>query len=445
MHSTWSQNLTLHRAALALAPMVLALALAACQARIQPSAAATAPAAAPVKAVATTAPRVPANPAFTAWLAQARAEAAKRGVKSATISQALGDIAPIPRVVELDNQQPEFSNTFTRYLTRAVSDKRVADGRAMMQKYAGLLQQLEAQYGIPGRFLVAFWGLESDFGRDTGGYPVVTALATLAFDGRRESMFRDEMFKAMTILDEGHVPYAKMKGSWAGAMGQTQFMPSVFLRLAVDQDNDGHKDIWTNIPDALGSTANYLKSIGWNVERTWGREVRIPRDFDLREASLDVDAKENMKPLVEWANFGVRRIDGGPLPRQDVLASLVLPAGAKGPAFLVYDNYRATLKYNRSAFYAIAIGHLADRVGGAGKLAAPVQEEAPLRRDDVMALQQGLVTLGLLNSADGVVGSATRQAVRKFQIANGLTPDGYPTREVIAAVRSKTQGSQPAG
>ena len=434
------------RAGLALAPLLLAAGLTACQGGAKPSAAAAAPtvAMAPQPVMAPAAPVRDA--AFTAWLTQARAEAIKRGVKTATLDQALGDdVAPIPRIIELDNQQPEFSNTFTRYLTRAVSDKRVADGRAMMQKHAPLLAELERQYGVPGRFLVAFWGLETDYGRDTGGYPVVNALATLAYDGRREAFFRDEMFKALTILDKGHIAYPMMKGSWAGAMGQTQFMPSTFLRYAVDQDKDGHIDIWGSIPDALGSGANYLKNLGWDGNRTWGREVRIPDDLDMREASLDVDAKENIKPLLEWANFGVRRADGGPLPTLDVLASLVLPAGAKGPAFLVYDNYRATLKWNRSAFYAIVVGYLADRLSGAGKLTSSAQEGAPLRRDDVMALQEGLVTLGFLKSADGVMGSATRQAVRKFQLANGLMPDGYVDRTVIAAVRSRAQGNQPAG
>ncbi len=443
MHSARPTNLTFHRVASALAPLILGIGLAACQGRAQPSAAATVPVTTAPKPVAAT--PAPADPAFVAWLAQARAEAAKRGVKSATISQALGDIAPIPRVIQLDNQQPEFSNTFTRYLNSAVSERRVADGRAMMQKHARLLAALEAQYGVPARFLVAFWGLETNYGSNTGGYPVVNALATLAYDGRREAFFRDEMFKALAILDAGHVTYPKMKGSWAGAMGQTQFMPSTFLRYAVDQDKDGHIDIWGSTADALGSGANYLKTLGWDAKRTWGREVIIPKDIDLREASLDVDAKENMKPLVEWQNFGLRRTDGGPLPTQDMLASLVLPSGAKGPAFLVYDNYRAILKWNRSAFYAIAIGHLADRISGAGKLAAPAQEDAPLRRDDIMALQQGLVSLGFLKNADGVMGSATRQAVRKFQIANGLGPDGYADRAVIDAVRTRAQGSQPAG
>jgi membrane-bound lytic murein transglycosylase B len=417
-------------------PMTLAVLMAACQAQA-PIRTVTA---APVVATAQAAPAslaTASDQAFVTWLEQARADARKRGIKPATISQALSDIAPIPRVIELDGRQPEFSNTFTRYLNNSVTEARVRDGRALMQKHAALLNRIEREYGVPGRFLVAFWGLETNFGRVTGDYPVVTALATLAYDGRRGAFFREEMFNALTILDRGHIEYSKMKGSWAGAMGQTQFMPSTFLRYAVDEDRNGHIDVWGSTTDALGSGANYLKSLGWNSERTWGREVRLPTDFDPRLASLDVDARENIKPLSEWAALGVRRADGGPLPSVDVQASLALPAGRKGPAFLLYDNYRVILKWNRSAFYAIAVGHLADRLIGAGGLETKGSEGDPLRRDDIIALQEGLVSLGFLKSADGVMGSGTRQAVRAFQLANGLSPDGYPDRALITAVRNK--------
>ena len=376
----------------------------------------------------------PPDASFATWLQAARTDAAKRGISPGVISQALTRIEPLAAVIALDGRQPEFSNTFTRYINGAVSARRVADGRAMMAKHATLLAELERQYGVPGRILVAFWGLESDYGRDIGGYPVVNALATLAYDGRRGAMFREEMFNALVILERGHIPLDKMKGSWAGAMGQTQFMPSNFLKYGVDEDHDGHIDIWGDVTDSLGSTANYVKSLGWDGARTWGREVRLPINFDVSLVSLDVDAKETTKTLSQWAALGVRRADGGPLPSQDVNAAVVLPAGTKGPAFLLYDNYRVILKYNRSAYYAIAIGYLADRLGGAGALGVPPSEGDPLRRDDVMTLQQGLVALGFLKTADGVMGSGTRQAVRAFQKANGLRPDGYIDRNIIAAV-----------
>ncbi len=379
----------------------------------------------------------PVDVSFTSWLSQVRADAIKRGISPATANAALTNIAPIPRVIELDNRQPEFSNTFTRYLTNSVTEARVEQGRALMQKHAELLANLEREYGVPARFLVAFWGLETNYGRVTGEYPVVNALATLAHEGRREAFFREEMFNALLILDRGHISLAKMKGSWAGAMGQTQFMPSTFLKHAVDEDRNGHIDIWGSVPDALGSGANYLKSLGWDDERTWGREVSLPQKFDVALASLDVDAKENIMPLSEWSALGVRKVGGDLLPAQDIQASLVLPADIKGPAFLVYGNYRAILKWNRSAFYAIAVGHLADRLSGGVSLAQLGREGDPLRREEIVDLQTGLVALGHMKTADGVMGSATRQAVRAFQKANGLTPDGYTDRAVIAAVKAK--------
>lgn len=423
--------------------ILVACALTACQA----GDAATAPAprvsappgltkTAVTSAAAETPTPVPAT--FPGWLDQLRAEARRKGVSANVVSEALADIAPIPRVLELDQRQPEYTQTFRRYLDGVTTDARIARGRAMMETHAVLLAALEKEYGVPGRFLVAFWGLESDFGRDIGGYPVIGSLATLAYDGRREAFFRDELFKALTILDRGHITFAKMKGSWAGAMGQTQFMPSTFLRYGVDEDHDGHIDIWGSVPDALGSAANYLKSIGWAADRTWGREVRLPAQFDVTLASLNVDANETIKPLSEWAKLGVKRADGGALPSADISAALILPDGIRGPAFLVYDNYRVILKFNRSVFYAVTIGHLADRFIGAGTLAAPRVIFDPLKRDEVTALQRGLATLGLFTAMpDGVIGPATRQAVRVFQKANGLPPDGYVDAKLIATVRAR--------
>ena len=430
-------NFRLHRVRSILHPLALAGLLTACQNAPPMAVTPATAAAAKSQASGNVTPAAP-DASFLAWLETARQDALKRGIKPATVTSALTGIAPIPKVIELDNRQPEFSNTFTRYVNSAVSDARIADGRALMQKNAGLLAELEKEYGVPGRFLVAFWGLETNFGRGQGDYPVVNALATLAYDGRRGAFFREEMFNAMSILDRGHITLAKMKGSWAGAMGQTQFMPSTFLKYAVDEDKNGHIDIWGSVTDALGSGANYLKSLGWDGERTWGREVQLPAQFDVGLASLDTDAKENMKPLSQWHALGVRRVGGGALPAQDIPASLVLPAGSKGPALLVYDNYRVILKWNRSAFYAIAVGHLADRLIGGPDLSADKREGDPLRRDDVMALQTGLVALGFMKTpADGVMGSGTRQAVRAFQKANGLAPDGYVDRALIAAVRAK--------
>jgi membrane-bound lytic murein transglycosylase B len=386
-----------------------------------------------------TAPAPQPEVAFPVWLETARQEALHRGISQATLAQAFAGLSPNPKVIELDGRQPEFSQTFWRYLDSAVSEARIAKGRALMRQNARLLADLERTYGVPGRYLVAFWGMETDFGRNTGDFSVVRSLATLAYDGRRGPYFRGEMFDALTILDHGDIDNAHMTGSWAGAMGQTQFMPSAFLKYAVDQDRDGRKNIWTSVPDALGSVANYLKALGWDGTQSWGSEVSLPPRFDAALASLDTDAAETVKPVAQWSALGIRRADGGPLPALGGPAALILPAGIGGPAFLVHADYRVILKYNRSTSYAIAVGYLADRLGGAGPLLAPHQPGEPLRRDEILALQQGLSVLGLLpGTPDGIAGTATRQAVRAFQKANGLPPDGYIDAALIAAVRTRS-------
>jgi membrane-bound lytic murein transglycosylase B len=383
------------------------------------------------------APAQPSPASFSQWLEGVRAEAAKRGISRGTIDLALSNLAPNPKVVELDRRQPEFSQTFSRYLNSYVSERRIDEGRVQLVQRAALLSGLERDFDVQARFLVAFWGAESNYGRVTGDFPVITSLATLAFDGRRAELFRAELFNALTILDRGHIPLERMKGSWAGAMGNTQFMPSTFLRHAVDRDGDAHIDIWGSVPDALASAANYLRSMNWNGAGTWGREVKLPAGFDVGLASLDIEARETMMPLPRWAALGLRRADGGPLPPREIAASLVLPQGAAGPAVLVYDNYRTILRWNRSAFYAIAVGHLADRLTGGPPFSVLLPVPEPLRRDDILALQEGLIAQGFLDgTADGVIGAATRQAVRRFQKARGLPPDGYADQGLIAAVRN---------
>jgi membrane-bound lytic murein transglycosylase B len=417
------------RFAFASLPLLL---IAACQTPQQ----ATAPTAPPqVQATTAAQPAVP----FPNWLESARQEALSRGISAATVTEAFAGLAPNPRVIELDNKQPEFTQTFWRYLDSAISEARINKGRALMQQNVGLLNRLEAQYGVPRRYLVAFWGMESDFGHNMGDFSVVRSLVTLAYDGRRSALFRDEMFDALTILDRREIDNAHMVGSWAGAMGQTQFMPSAFLKYAVDEDGDGRRNIWTSVPDALGSVANYMKTVGWETSRGWGREVLLPPHFDAALASLDTDATETVKPAAAWNALGIRRADGGVLSASDGPAALILPAGITGPAFLVSGNYRMILKYNHSTFYAVAVAYLADRLGGAGPLTAPHQQSEPLSREDVLALQRGLSTLGLLpGTPDGIAGAATRQAVRAFQKANGLPPDGFIDAQLMAAVRARS-------
>ncbi len=296
---------------------------------------------------------------FSTWLDGVRAEARDRGMKEGTITSALSDVKPIPRVVELDRRQPEFTLTLEQYLSRVVSDRRVRKGRQRLAKHREILRDVSAKFGVQPRFIVALWGIETDFGRLKGGFSVIPALATLAYDGRRSAYFRKELFNALTIIDQGHITAENMIGSWAGAMGQNQFMPSSFLRYAVDYDGDGRRDIWTNTKDVFASTANYLHRVGWRDDQTWGRAVRIPDGFDPALLGLKVK-----KGLAEWQALGVRRSDGTDLPSRNLTASLVRPGKDKGPVFVVYGNYRAILKWNRAHFFATAVGQLADRIAG---------------------------------------------------------------------------------
>ena len=302
--------------------------------------------------------RVVAAEDFQAFIEGVRAEARERGLKEETIASALGEVKQINRVVELDRKQPEFTLTIDQYMSRVVSQARVEKGRARLARHRDLLRQVGAKFGVQPRFIVALWGIETDFGRLKGGFQVIDALATLAHDGRRSAYFRKELFNALAIIDQGHVTAKEMIGSWAGAMGQNQFMPSSFLRYAVDYDGDGRRNIWTSQEDVFASTANYLSQVGWRRDQTWGRPIRLPRDFDPSLLGLEV-----RKGLAEWQGLGVRRPDGGNLPRRNLTSSIVRH-GESGPAYVVYNNYRAILKWNRAHFFATAVGSLADRIAG---------------------------------------------------------------------------------
>lgn len=294
---------------------------------------------------------------FDQWLGGVRKEARARGVSDRTLDAALAGVEPIPRVIELDRNQPEFKLKFDEYMARVVSDARIATGRRLLVEHAKLLDEVEAKYRVQKRFIVALWGVETDFGRITGGFPVIAALATLAYDGRRSEFFRKELMLALDILQQGHITPAAMKGSWAGAMGQNQFMPSSFHRFAVDHDGDGHKDIWGTLPDVFASIARYLSESGWRDDLTWGREVALPKGFDRGLIGGD-----QRKPLSDWQDLGVRREDGGPLPGRDVRASIVEVTERSGRArhFAAYENFHVTLKWNRSTYFAVAVGTLAD-------------------------------------------------------------------------------------
>ena len=312
----------------------------------------------PARAHQTAPPASADYPDFTAWLVDLRTEALAKGIGPAIFDTAFDGVAPIPRIIELDRKQPEVTQTFEEYMARRITAKLAAEGRRVYGENRELLKRVAEKFGVQPRFIVALWGVETRFGTYTGGFPVVAALATLAFDGRRSAYFRGELLDALTILEQGHISPGDMMGSWAGAMGQSQFMPSSFLRYAVDFDGDKRRDIWTTKADVFASAANYLAKSGWRDDQTWGRAVTLPAGFDMALADLKL-----VKRLSEWQRLGVRRADGGDLPRRDLEASLVLPGGEAGPAYVIYDNYRTILKWNRSNYFAVSVGHLADLIG----------------------------------------------------------------------------------
>ena len=369
---------------------------------------------------------------FAHWLQDLRQEARQQGISGKTLDQALTGIHPLERVIELDHRQPEFTETFWNYLKARVTPQRIAIGKHLLQRHHQLLQQMAHRYGVPARYLVAFWGLETNFGKYQGRFPTVNALVTLAYDPRRGAFFRSQALAALRILDQGHITADKMLGSWAGAIGQLQFLPSTFLANAVDDDHDGKKDVWSSLPDVFASGANYLHHLGWQKEQLWGREVRLPRGFDWTLTGL-----QTRKTLSTWIRLGVRKANGAPLPRADLQGAIVLPQGHNGPAFLVYDNFRVILKWNRAINYGIAVGHLADRMIGLPPIRNGRQaDNRRLTHALALELQQRLNALGYASGEpDGVAGARTRLAVRAYQQARDLAADGYPSVAVLEQLR----------
>jgi membrane-bound lytic murein transglycosylase B len=294
---------------------------------------------------------------FDNFLAGVRRDALAHGVRPATIDIALRYIQYLPRVIELDRKQPEHKMTFAEYLDKVVTQQRLDDARRHLVDNWSLLQSVHQRFNVQPRFIVTLWGVESDFGRTMGSYSVPSALATLAYEGRRGAMFRAELLAALKILDQGNVRADGMLGSWAGAMGQCQFMPTTFLSYAVDFDGDGRRDIWNSRSDVLGSIANYLSRLGWRGNESWGREVVLPGNLDARFAGL-----EGRRSIGEWARLGVRPSSGPPFSGREPDASLVLPDGAGGTALLVYDNFRAIKRWNNSNYFAAAVGYIADSI-----------------------------------------------------------------------------------
>jgi membrane-bound lytic murein transglycosylase B len=364
---------------------------------------------------------------FQTWLTELRQEAWARGISAATLDAALCGTEPIQKVIDLDRRQPEFVDTFWNYLDKRVTDQRIETGQQLLAEHGELLEKLEHRFGVPATVLVAFWGLETNFGSHLGSFPIPGALASLAYEGRRGPFFRRELLDSLAILEAGHTSAEGMRGSWAGAMGQMQFMPSTFQRYALDEDGDGRKDLWTSIPDALASAANFLKSIGWRDGAVWGQEVQLPANFNLDLLS------SGSRPGAEWSALGITLADGSPLPDADTIGTILLPQGSKGPAFLVYRNFHVVMGWNRSVNYALSVTHLADRLAGLPRLSLGRDaDNRPMNRDQALELQQRLTLLGFdPGLADGIVGSQTRAAVRAYQARRGLPVDGYASLALL--------------
>lgn len=372
--------------------------------------------------------------AFTECKVRLQERAVTAGVSPETAENVMAGVEHLDRVIELDRRQPEFTTTFADYLNRRVNEDRISKGRELLKEHEDLLARVSAETGVPAPYLVAFWGLETNFGSYFGKMSVPSALTTLACDPRRSSFFTEQLIAALRIIDEGAIPADQMEGSWAGAMGHVQFMPTVFLKHAVDADGDGRRDLWNSLPDAMMSAGQFLASMGWNPDYRWGREVILPADFDYAKA----DGRR--LPLNEWRDLGITDAFGNTLADEPIDAALVVPAGHEGPAFLAYHNFKVIMGWNRSEFYAIAVGHLADRVAGAGGLQNPPPEDVPaLSRDAILELQKTLNQRGYdSGKPDGIIGSGTRSAIRQYQASTGLVADGYPGETVLEKLGVRT-------
>ena len=364
---------------------------------------------------------------FEAWLADFRREARAKGIAESTLDRALADVRYQPKILEYDRSQPEFVRPIWQYLDTAVSSSRVTNGRERLDAHRATAERMANRYGVPAEVLVAIWGVESNYGSNFGSFSTLNSLATLAFDGRRRDFAHDELIAALKIIQDGDIAPDRMIGSWAGAMGHTQFLPSSFLAYAKDGDGDGRRDIWGSIPDVMASTANYLARAGWQAGEPWGVEVRLPADFDYSQTEL-----ATRRSSEAWAAQGVRALDGGVLPAF-AEASVLAPAGARGPAFLVGRNYRAILRYNNATSYALAVGTLARRVAGEPGIRADwPRQETPLSRSQVRTLQRALNARGFgTGTPDGIMGPNTRAGLRAYQASQGLTPDGFATVSLL--------------
>lgn len=357
-------------------------------------------------------------------------QARARGVSRRTFDAAMGDFKPIGKVLELSVKQPEFATTAADYVGKRVNDRQIGTGRAMRGEWAKTLAAVASRYGVQPEAVLAIWGIETNYGGYMGGNNTVHALGTLAYGGRRADYFGKELITSLEILEAGHVKPRQMVGSWAGAMGHPQFMPSSFMKYAVDFNGDGHKDIWGSVPDAQASVGNYLKAFGWRPGETWGYEVKLPRGFNYGHVWSG-----NAASLRDWAGAGVARANGKAFPREGDVARLYMPMGGNGPVFAVLPNFDVIKRYNNSDSYALAVGHLADRIIGGNGFATPWPNDTALNGEGRQKVQSLLLKRGYqIGSPDGVIGSKTRAAVMDWQARAGLLPDGHVSGNLLKAL-----------
>nr|WP_246472982.1 lytic murein transglycosylase [Pelagibacterium limicola] len=359
-------------------------------------------------------------------------DAQARGVSRAIFDQAFASFAPSDRIMSLTRSQPEMVKTTGQYIADAVSAARISTGQRMRGEWSQTLANVRGRWSVQPEVVLAIWGMETNYGSYMGGNNVIHALATLTYGQYRYAFFKNELLTALQILQAGHVAPSNMVGSWAGAMGHTQFMPSSFVTYAVDYNGNGKRDIWNSVPDALASAANYLKSHGWRDGETWGYEVDLPGNFDYGRA-WDIDRQS----LAQWQAMGVRRTGGREFPRPSDQGRIFMPSGAQGPIFLLTHNFDVIKRYNNSNNYALAVGHLADRILGVGGFArAFPSNETGLNKAMRTELQSLLNARGYnVGTPDGVIGPKTRSGIIAFQRANGLTPDGYPSSMLLSRLR----------
>lgn len=372
---------------------------------------------------------------FRACVAELRSQAFSLGIKAEVFDTAMRDVEPDAEVIEAKDLQPEFSLPVWEYINRLVEHQRVSEGRRKLAAWSKVLGDIEQSYGVERQVLVAVWGVESNYGKNLGGRPLVRSLATASCFGRRQAFFRAELIETLRIRQDGDMRADDLTGSWAGAFGHTQFLPTTFKRLAVDFDGDGKRDLVGSIPDALASTANYLRNAGWTLGAPWGHEVRLPKKYD------GPSGRRTRKSLSEWHALGIQGIDRKPLAGEQS-AALLLPAGVRGPVFLVLDNFHALYSYNASESYALAIAHLADRLRGGGTFRASWPTDDPgLSRSQRIELQQALAARCYdVGEADGLIGPRTMEAIKHFQRSAGLPPDGYAGWRLLRAVNAAPLG-----